>query len=312
MPWWRNPRAGAIARSGLSRFGALLCNPMEKAVPLPLNRLPRAFLRAAQRFNENQGFVLSSHVAMSMMLALFPFVLFVVALAGALSRGVDINDLIELIFGLWPEEIAEPIVTEIRKVLAADSVRLMTIGGVLALWFASNGVEAVRVAISKAYRDTDPRPFWKTRLLSVCFVLVGGVAMILLLTLGVAMPAYVGFLGDAVPPALLGWTHSRWMTLLATVFILMVVVAACHIVLPGQHHRLRDVWPGVVLTVVMWFAAVWAFSIYVTSFASYSATYAGLAGAMAALIFLYMIAAILILGAEFNGVILRWRAKNSG
>ena len=57
------------------------------------------------------------------------------------------------------------------------------------------------------------------------------------------------------------------------------------------------------VTLLLWWAAGTGFALYVSSFASYSATYAGLAGAMAALIFLYLNAAILILGAEINGVL---------
>ena len=62
--------------------------------------------------------------------------------------------------------------------------------------------------------------------------------------------------------------------------------------------------PGVLLTLVLWSAGGWAFSIYIGKFATYSATYAGLAGAMAALIFLYLCAAMLILGAEYNGALM--------
>lgn len=65
-----------------------------------------------------------------------------------------------------------------------------------------------------------------------------------------------------------------------------------------------QVLPGVVLTLLLWGAAGWGFSIYIARFATYSATYAGLAGAMSALIFLYLMSAILILGAEFNGALL--------
>lgn len=273
---------------------------------------PRALLRALLRFSNNHGFVLSSHVAMSMMLALFPFILFVVALAGAVSRDLDIGELIDLIFGLWPEDIAAPIVQEINAVLNEDSVGLMTIGGVLALYFASNGVDAVRVAVSTAYREHDPRPFWKTRALCVLFVLAGGGLLILGLTIGIGLPAYLRYAARAVPDQVQGWADSAPVGILFTVAALTFAVSACHIWLPGLRHSFRQIWPGVALTIALWFAAVWAFSIYVASFASYAATYAGLAGAMAALIFLYLIAAIMILGAEFNGVLIRWKKARKG
>ncbi|MHA6261804.1 YihY/virulence factor BrkB family protein [Arenibacterium sp. CAU 1754] len=285
---------------------------MMNALRLALWSVPAALLKAMRRFNSDNGWIMSSHVAMSMMLALFPFILFVVALAGALSRDVDVNELIEVVFGVWPDEIAAPIIEEIRAVLEADSLQLMTVGGVLAVYFASNGVDAVRLAISRAYRESDPRPFWKTRGLAILFVLFGGAALILGVTIGLGLPAYFRFVAAAMPDALLTWTESVGLQTVVTLGTLTLAVAACHIFLPGLRYSLSVIWPGVVLTVVLWIGAVWGFSYYVAYFADYSATYAGLAGAMAALIFLYLMAAILILGAEFNGALMRDRAARTG
>ena len=268
---------------------------------------PKALYKAILRFNDNHGWILSSHVAMSLMLALFPFMLFVVALAGAMSRDVNIDDLIQLIFGVWPDDIAAPIVAEIRSVLAGGSVGLVTVGGILALYFASNGVDAVRLAVSYAYRESDPRPYWKTRGLCLIFVLVGGAIVLVGLTVSFGLPAYFRFVAQELPDPIADLASYATLKSLITLGVLIFSVSACHIWLPGLHHRFREIWPGVLLTVGLWYAATWGFSIYLAHFARYSATYAGLAGAMAALIFLYLIAAILILGAEFNGALIRRR-----
>ena len=274
--------------------------------------LLRALLAAARRFVDSNGFVLCSHVAMSLMLALFPFILFVVAMAGALSRDVDADALIELIFGGWPEDIAKPISREIRSVLEASGLQLMTFGGVLALWFASNGVDAVRIALSRAYRDSDPRPFWKTRALSLLFVLLGGSAILLGVTVSFALPAYFQFFAQAIPDPLAAWLENTALHWLVTLAALFFAVGACHVWLPGVRHGIAEIWPGVLLTVALWIAAARGFALYIAYFADYSATYAGLAGAMAALIFLYLLAAILILGAEFNGALNRLRQRQTG
>lgn len=271
-------------------------------------RTLRALVEAARRFNNKGGWVMSSHVAMSIMMAVFPFVLFVVALAGSLSREVPVDDLISLVFGSWPKEVADPIVTELRAVLASSNSRLMTVGGVLAIYFASNGVDAVRVAMTRAYHDTDPRPFWKTRLISLGLVVAGGALVLLAATVEVVLPLYTNMLRAAVPGEVATQVTSWFAGVgLSWAFILGVPVLGvlvCHMVLPGRRHRVRQILPGVVLTLVLGALAGWGFSIYIARFASYSATYAGLAGAMSALIFLYLNAAILILGAEFNGALI--------
>lgn len=263
----------------------------------------RALMDAAVRFNDKGGWVMSSHVAMSMMMALFPFVLFVVALAATLSQDIDVDNLIELIFGSWPDAIAQPITSEVRSVLGSANSGLLTVGGVLAIYFASNGVDAVRKAMIQAYRDHEPRPYWKARLICLAFVVVGGAILMIAATIGLAVPLYLRFVADVVPSDVMGWLASDTFATLITIFLLGAGVAACHIWLPGHRHSLSQILPGVILTIFLWGLAGAGFSYYLSRFASYSATYAGLAGVMVALIFLYLMSALLILGAEFNGAL---------
>mgnify|MGYP001627896516 CR=1 FL=1 len=275
-----------------------------------------AFIEAARRFNRKNGWVLSSHVAMSMMLALFPFVLFTVALAGAvadaLSQDANLEDMIELVFGSWPEAVAAPIVNELYSVLENSGTRLMTLGGLLALYFASNGVDAIRLAMTQAYRDEDPRPFWKTRALCLLFVLLGGAGIMAAAVFEILLPLYVHVVTQYFPQLPVKAPGGAYVSKLLIALMPVLAVLTCHVWLPGHRHSLRQILPGVVLTVFLWAVAGWGFAVYVGSFASYSATYAGLAGAMAALIFLYLNAAILIFGAEYNGALIKADSERAG
>ena len=279
--------------------------------PNPVITLARTLWLATQRFDRKSGWVMSSHIAMSMMLALFPFVLFIVSLAGFLSQDLNTDDLVGLVFGAWPDAVATPIVSEIETVMATSSKPLMTFGGVLAIYFASNGVEAVRVAMNLAYRDEDTMAFWRARLLSLGFVLVGGALMLLAGAVQVALPLYFAYVADVVPGSWGEWITSerlgKSLALALTLGVPVIGVTASHLWLPGRKHGLRHIWPGVVLTLVLWAAAVQGFAVYLARFSTYGATYAGLAGIMAALIFMYLLAAILILGAEFNGALIARR-----
>ena len=282
-----------------SKHNASPANPTN-----PVTALIRTLWQAIQRFDRKSGWVMSSHIAMSMMLALFPFVLFIVSLAGFLSQDLNTDDLVGLVFGAWPDAVATPIVTEIETVLATSSKPLMTFGGVLAIYFASNGVDAVRVAMNLAYRDEDAMVFWRARLLSLVFVLVGGALILLAGAFQVALPLYFAYVADVVPGSWGDWVTSERLGLALTLGVPILGVTACHLWLPGHRHGLRHIWPGVVLTLVLWGAAAQGFAVYLVRFSSYGATYAGLAGIMAALIFMYLLAAILILGAEFNGALI--------
>ncbi|WP_420587058.1 YihY/virulence factor BrkB family protein [Ruegeria sp.] len=277
-----------------------------------IGRPVQALWLAIVRFDAKSGFVMSSHVAMSLMLALFPFALFTVALAGSLSQDYVTNELIDLIFGAWPSDVAGPIVAELRSVLDESGSGVITLGGLLAVFFASNGVVAVRKAMNQAYHDKDSWPFWKTRLLCFGLVIVGGITIMIIAAVEVVLPVYTQLVSEKTDVNVSDWLSVDRLRWTFTVGVPIGVVVLAHLILPTGRHNLRQILPGVVLTLALWSLGGWGFSVYIAQFASYSATYAGLAGAMAALIFLYLCAAILILGAEFNGALMDLRNGADG
>lgn len=263
-------------------------------------RTLKALLIALRDFDDRDGWTMSSHVALSMMLAIFPFTIFVLSVAGQISAGLETEDLMNLLFGNWPDVVAAPIEKEIRAVMAQSTGQTLTLGAVLTVFFASNGVEAVRRAIVKSYREVDERPFWRKRLTCITFVLVGAVILIGVSIVLVAVPVYFAFFEDQFPILHLGFLDNRFLRLFFATAPLIFAVFACHSILTGSRRSLRSVWPGVVLTIGLWAIFAKGFSFYVGHFSNYSVTYAGLAGVMSALMFLYLVAGILILGASFN------------
>lgn len=255
---------------------------------------------ALAHFNDSDGYAMASHVALSLMIALFPFLIFAVSLASIVGTEGVSQAIVDLVFEYWPDAIAEPIVNEINAVVSTAGAGYLTFGVVLAVFFASNGVEAVRVALNRAYGDEDDRSIWRQREQSLLFVVTGAILMLFIAVLLVFAPIYFSFV-EASSPTFYYWLFRsgavRWLTAFG---LLIFVVFACHRWLPGRRRPLARLWPGIVLTLVLWIIAASCFSLYLDSFANYSATYAGLAGIMTALIFLYLMAAILIFGAEFN------------
>ncbi|WP_158968096.1 YihY/virulence factor BrkB family protein [Chachezhania sediminis] len=267
----------------------------------------KALLKAMQRFNNKNGWVYCSHMAMSLLMALFPFILFIISLAGFLSQNIPVSDVNNLIFGAWPDAIARPIEAEVRSVVEGASTSLLTFGGLFAIYFASNGIDAIRLAMTSGYRETDPRPFYKTRLIAIAFVVVGALVVVVSAAMQLALPIYLEFFQKTFPIAAFdnlsvgGLRFANW---LLTGLFLVGMVTAFHMWLPGHRIPLRQALPGVALTIFLWVAGGRVFAYYLSHFATYGATYAGLAGVIATLIFLYFMAAILIVGAEFNGILI--------
>jgi len=235
-----------------------------------------------------------------MMFALFPFLIFVLAVAGSLKPDIESKDLVYLVFGAWPDAIAHPIEKEIQAVLDQSGKRTITLGAVLTVFFASNGVDAVRLAITEQYREHDPRPFWKTRGLCVIFILLSAVLIAIAALMFVALPIYAELAGANLPAFMEGIaSNGVWKTGIM-MSLLTFGVFACHAWLPGVHRSDRTILPGVILTILLWTIAAKALAVYFSSIATYSITYAGLAGVMSTLVFLYLMSAILVFGAGFN------------
>jgi membrane protein len=266
----------------------------------------QVFWRAILRFQAQNDWAMSSHVALSMMFAIFPFTIFVLAVAGMVSSDIASEDLVYLVFGSWPEPIAGPIEKEVRAVLNQGGTQTITLGAILTVYFASNGVEAMRVAITEQYSAHDPRSFWRTRCISVIFVLAGTVLVVFAALVFGVVPLYIDLTSERVPEFVKSLFMSNLLRSIMMMSLLLFAVFACHAWLPGVRRSDRTILPGVIVTILLWILSAKFLAYYITKIATYSLTYAGLAGVMSALIFLYLMSAILIFGAGFNDELAKW------
>lgn len=277
-----------------------------------LRMLYRVSFDAVYHFSEDDGWAMASHVALSALLAVFPFLIFGTALAGFLGADQFSDTAIHLIFDTWPAAIAKPLSDELLNVLTMPRGGLLTVSVLAAAYFASNGVEALRAGLNRAYRVTETRPWYVTRLLSLGFML-GAVAVLAVVSLLlVAVPVALAF-GERWFPWMHSWlaTIANWR-LVGTAGLLVVGLVLSHLGLPAGHRRLIDVLPGVVLTLLLWMVGALIFASYLSSFANYAATYAGLASIMIVIVFLYMVGVIFLIGAEFNAALMKFSAARRG
>jgi membrane protein len=255
-------------------------------------------------FNADDGWAMASHVALSALMALFPFLIFVAAVAGSIGEEGLANRVAEMIFAAWPAEVAGPIAAEVKRVLVPVHGSLLTVSAVVALYLASNGVEAVRTALNRAYRVVDRRSLVFRRAQSIVFVLIG--------TGGFVILAGLGVLGAAIPALVTIETTFAYAGVIVTIVEDVGALVVAHVVLPAGRPPWPKLWPGVVATLVAWLISAWVFAFYVRRFSNMAATYAGLAGIVTAIFFLYVIAAVMIFGAEFNAALGRLRDRRIG
>jgi membrane protein len=229
-------------------------------------------------------------------MALFPFLIFVAAVAGSIGDASLASRVAELVFAAWPAEVAGPIAEEVHRVLVPIHGNLLTISAAVALYLASNGVEAARTALNRAYRVVDRRSIIFRRAQSLVFVLIGTIVFVLIAGGGV-LAASLRFPSPFV--AIFG--------AVVTTFLVVVGLLGAHLWLPAGRPYWTRLWPGIVMTLIAWALSAWIFAFYLSMFADYAATYAGLAGVVTAIFFLYVVAVLMIFGAEFNASLGRMR-----
>jgi membrane protein len=267
-------------------------------------------LNALNHFMQSDGWAMASHVALSIMMALFPFLIFATSLAGFLGYDGQSDAIVDIVFETWPDEVANPIIQEIRIVLSEYNIAFLSIGIGLSLIIASSGVGAVRTALTRAYRIQENRSPLFCHLQSLLYVICG--ALLLLVNSIFVMYTPQIYSSDSPHLTNIG-EYEGPLEILRMVFAfgtLMFAIFACHAWLLSERRSIFQIWPGIVLTLVLSLVATGIFAKYLELFADYGAIYAGLAGVMTAQIFLYLMAVILILGGEWNAALLSERSSS--
>jgi membrane protein len=273
-------------------------------IRLSLHILVEAFYR----FNRDDGWAIASHIALSILMAMFPFLIVVTAIAGLIGSVNLADEVARLIFIAWPKEVAGPLAGEIHNVLTTSRGSLLTFGAVFAAYFASSGVESLRIGLNRAYGLHEERSFWLLRLESIGYVLVSAIALLVLAFLVVLWPLLFKAAAKYIPWLEPLESHYDFARFGISSVVLALALFILHLWLPAGRRSLRTVWPGILATLLLWLACGFAFGHYIADFAyTYVHYYAGLASAMIALVFLYYSAWIFVYGGELNAAIARVR-----
>ena len=260
----------------------------------------RTLLEAIYRLYEHSGFAMAGAVAYAFVLSLFPFCIFLGALAGYFGGEALAKQAVEQIFELAPTPVAEAIAPEVMAVMGQSRFGLLTVGALIALFFATSAIESLRAALNVAYRVKEQKSYLRCLLESALFVVVSAVGM-LALTWGVVVGPQVA--ARFKPEWLLWLADTGWVAVITRYGIVTVAIGvqliAYHLWLAAGRRRLADVWPGVVLSIALWLLAAQLFASWLT-ISDYSRFYAGLTRIMSALVFFQVSAIIVIVGAELN------------
>jgi membrane protein len=273
-----------------------------------LRRYYRIALDAFDHFLAADGWAIASHIALSTLMALFPFLIVVTSLAGFFGSKELADQVAKMLLDAWPVEVSEPISYEIHNVLTVTRGDVLTLGVALALYFSSSGIESVRIGLNRAYRIGEQRSWWLLRLESIGYVIIAAVALLALAFLVVLAPLIFAKTARYLP-----WLEEWASTMLrygTASLILIVTLVVVHLWLPAGKRTLFEILPGIIVTLLLWLASGALFGRYLADFAgNYVSMYAGLTSVFIALIYLYVNATIFIYGGELNEAICRARER---
>lgn len=277
---------------------------------LPLHRV---LVRTVKEFLDDEMSTYASALAYQMLFSLFPFLLFLIALIGFLHLPDFFSWLrlqSELVLPPQALEQVNPVIDQLQQ----SKGGLLSVGIVIALWTASAGVRLMMSAMNAAYDVPEGRPVWKRFPLSIIYT-VGIAGMLLaaaaLMVLGPQVMEWIASQVGLEEAVVVVWTILRWP---AIIILMMVAVALIYYVMPDVKQKFRFITPGSVLAVVVWIVASLGFAYYVKTFADYNAMYGSIGAIIVLLLYFYISAAVLLLGAEMNAVIehLSAEGKNPG
>ena len=265
------------------------------------------------KFLGDDGWAIASHIALSTLMSLFPFLIFITGLTSLLYGSEELAEkAAQILLEAWPEQVAGPIANEISNVLTRAQGSALTFGAVLGLYFSTSGVESLRIGLNRAYNETEMRSWWLLRLESLAYVMVGAVSLtalsLLIVLAPLILPAVLHYL-----PGLAGVESLiTFLRYAVTTMVLVLALVIVHKWLPSGRRRIRDIAPGVAVTLLLWLVSAFGFARYLAEFSgAYVRTYAGLASAMVALVFLYWTAGIFVYGGELNQAIRRARGRTA-
>lgn len=260
------------------------------------------FKQAVKEYASDDMSTYASALAFQTLFSLFPFIVFLIALLGVLQLG-DFFDLLRTQAAHFLPPSAMDQVNKVIGEIQRPRGGLLSTGVLLAVWASSAAIRATMDALNVAYDIKERRPTWKIYLLSIVYTI--GIAALLivataLMVMGPELIRWVtGLVGlDSIFVVL--WTWLRWPVAL---LLMCLAIALVYYVAPNIKQQFRFITPGAVLAVLVWIAASLLFSLYVQHFANYSRTYGSLGTIIGLLMYFFISAAVMLLGAEVNSVI---------
>lgn len=260
-------------------------------------------VEALRRLFADEAVPLAGNIAFRTVFSLFPFLIFLTALAGFFGNENLAEKVVTFLLSVAPEQLVRPLTSEIRSILTVPRTGLLSLSAILTIWSAMAGVDSVRVGLNRAYDLKENRNLFWLYGQSILFVIGSAAGLLVVALLLVFAPVVLAMLHYYAPDFQHNFTTLNELRYPIAIALLTGGLQLSHHILPAKKQSGLVILPGVLLTVAVWVALSSLFSYYLVNFNTFASTYSSLSGLFAAMFFIYLAALVLIFGGEVNRVL---------
>jgi len=272
----------------------------EKPQDIPPKGWLQVTKRAFKEMGQDHLTLLAGGVAYAWFLALFPGLIAAVAVYGLVTDPAEVEQQVNSFASGLPNN-AQSLLTNQMENIARSSGGGLSFGLLLslalALWSASAGIAGLVEAINIAYDEDETRSFVKKRGMAIGLT----IGFLIFIAIAVGLVAVLPIVLDSIGLGVVGQFFIGIGRFVALIVIMLVALALLYRVGPDRDApKIRWTTPGAIIATIVWVLASVAFSLYVNNFSSYGKTYGSLAGVVVLLLWFWITALVVLLGAEIN------------
>ncbi len=260
-------------------------------------------VRTAKETIADDGFGLAAQLAYYFFLALFPALLFLVAVASFFPLHQFADQAVSTLARFTPGGVSSLIGDQLKRLSENKNGGLLSVGLLGAVWSSSAALVSIIEALNRAYDIEDSRPWWQSRVTAIALTIVLALFILVSFTLVVAGPEIADFLGRHLGFATaFTWT---WKILQWPISFLLVSAGFALVYYFGPDAEQEWVWitPGSLVATFLWLLGSLGFRYYAVNFGHYEAAYGTLGAIILTLLWFYLTGLVMIIGAEMNAEI---------
>lgn len=269
----------------------------------------RLIIKLIVKVRKDDIFALASQLAYYMILSFIPLIIFLISLIAWIN--IDSINFMSILKTFLPSGIFSLAEYIINEIMSARSMSIVGGSIFVAIWMASSGFRALIKGINKAYNLKDTRSYIRRTIIAYIGTIIFALSIIAALAVIVFGRVIGEHLLGLLPNAEIFqyvWIMFRYVIILV---FLVIIFTALYKFTPCKRFKLKEVFPGAVVSALGWIISSFAFSYYINNFNNYTKVYGSLAAIFIMMLWMFITSMVIIFGVEVNSVLVEHKKENN-